>query len=235
MISLKPDNVSFAEAAALSLAAQTALTAFQKASLVAGENVLIIAASGGVGSFAVQIAKLLGASRLAAVTSAKNAEFVRGLGAHTIVDYTHTTIGEALTKEYDVVFDCVGGREQWDKCQKVMSAKGRFVTVVGDDTSVKMTVSAALSMGTSICKRRLYEMFSSDRHAYHMHFLTANYKHLNRLVEWVREGKLKVKIDRMFEFSEQGVTDMYAYSASGRTVGKMVLEVIEEGRTTARK
>ena len=218
--SLKPDNLSFGEAAAVPLAAQTALSAFEKVALVEGEKVVVIGAAGGVGHFAVQIAKLLGASHVAAVTSAKNAEFVKGLGADTVVEYDRKKLSEALEKEYDVVFDCVGGKDQWDEAQKVLNAKGRFVTIVGDDKESKLTVGSLLSTGGTMVGRKLSGLFSSQHHSYAMHMLSPSNKLLNRIVEWMKEGKLKVKVDKTFQFGEQGVKELYAYSEAGRDGGQ---------------
>ena len=114
LVSPKPETLSIAEAAALPLAAQTALLALDKGEVGADSRICIVGASGGVGSFAVQIAKALGAARVIGVCSAQNAQFVRDLGADQIVDYNKTTISDALgAKSVDVVLDCVGGREQW--------------------------------------------------------------------------------------------------------------------------
>lgn len=96
LVSILPDGLSFAEAAALPLAAQTALVALEKAHVGPGSRVCIIGASGGVGSFAVQIAKALGAAHVTAVCSTRNSEFVSSLGADDVVDYTSNSIDRAL-------------------------------------------------------------------------------------------------------------------------------------------
>ena len=235
LISLKPASVTFAEAAVYPLAAQTALSGLEKASFASGEKIVVTGASGGVGTFVVQIAKLLGAAQVVGVSSGKNAEYVRSLGADEVVDYTVKKVSEALPKEYDVVFDCVGGKDQWEEAQKVLKVGGRFVTIVGDDRENKVTVGSVLSVGSAIVGRKLSGVFSSQHHSYFLHFLTPNSKLLDRVADWLKDGKLKVNVDRRFPFSEQGVRDMYDYLDKGRTVGKIVMEVIKEGEERAQQ
>jgi len=121
LVSLKPASISFAEAAAIPLAAQTALLALESGGVGAGSRICVIGASGGVGSFAVQIAKALGAAHVIGVCSGANAEFVRSLGADETIDYTRARLSEAIThRSLHAVIDCVGGREQWVEAQKVL-------------------------------------------------------------------------------------------------------------------
>ena len=235
LVSLKPDKLSFAEAAAVPLAAMTALSMLDKAALAQGEKVVVIGAAGGVGSFAVQMAKLLGASHVAAVSSDKNASYVRSLGADSVVDYKSKKLSEAVEKEYDVVLDCVGGREQWEEAQKVLKVSGRFVTIVGDDRETKVTVGSVLATGSSMVGRKLSGLFSSQHHQYFLHAMAPSAKLLDRVVEWLKDDKLNIHLDRRFDFSEQGVKDMCAYSESGRTVGKVVMEIIKEGDDKAQQ
>ena len=233
LLSIKPDNISFAEAAAFPTAAQTVVSGLDKVALASGEKIVVTGASGGVGSFAVQLAKLYGASEVVAVCSGKNAEYVKSLGADTVVDYTTQKLGDALQKEYDVVFDCVGGKDQWDEAQKVLKVNGRFITMVGDDRDTKVTVGAVLSVGSAMIGRKLSSVFSSQHHQWMLHMLTPHAKLLDRVVEYIKDGKLKVHIDKRFEFSERGVKDMYAYIETGRTVGKNVMEIVKDGDETA--
>ena len=137
-----PRSLPFDQIACLPMAAETAASALQIAQLKPGQKVVIVGASGGVGHFAVQIAKLMGASSVVGVTSGKNRQFVMELGCDSVVDYTEQTMSEALHKEYDVVVDTVGGVNQWTEAQKVLKRKGRFVTVVGQLIFTSLTSSA---------------------------------------------------------------------------------------------
>ncbi|NOT61231.1 MAG: NADP-dependent oxidoreductase [Acidobacteria bacterium] len=107
---LKPKSLDFAQAASLGVAALTAWQAFDTAGLSAGQKVLIHAAAGGVGSMAVQLAKARSA-QVIGTASARNAEFVKGLGADEVIDYA-TTKFEDVVKDADVVFDLMGGDTQ---------------------------------------------------------------------------------------------------------------------------
>ena len=126
-MALAPANLSLTEAAAVPLAALTALQALRdEAALGPDARVLINGASGGVGTFAVQIARALGA-RVAAATSARNADLVRGLGAEEVFDYTSKDV-TAVEAGYDVVFDAVGAYP-FRRWRRVLKKGGVAVTV----------------------------------------------------------------------------------------------------------
>src|SRR5262245_49119620 len=111
VVAKKPARASFEQAAAIPLAALTALQALREAAgLIAGQRVLVHAGAGGVGSLAIQIAKILGLW-VATTTSAKNADFVRELGSDEVIDYTKEAIGDRL-KDLDAVFDTLGGASE---------------------------------------------------------------------------------------------------------------------------
>jgi len=127
-LALKPERVSFEEAAAVPIAALTALQAMRRGELEPGQRVLINGASGGVGTFAVQIAKAYG-PEVTAVTSTPNLDLARSLGADHAVDYTRedfTRSGE----RYDVIFDNAGTRG-WRACKRVLKQNARFVVIGG--------------------------------------------------------------------------------------------------------
>jgi NADPH:quinone reductase-like Zn-dependent oxidoreductase len=127
MLASKPANVSFEEAAATPIAAITALQALRdKARLEPGREILINGAAGGVGTFAVQIAKSFGA-RVTAVCSSGNVEMVRSLGADQVVDYSKEDFTRA-SRQYDVVLDCVGNHSLF-ACCRVIKRKGLYLAV----------------------------------------------------------------------------------------------------------
>ena len=224
LVSLKPEAISFAEAAALPLAAQTALFALEKGDVGEGSRVCIIGASGAVGSFAVQIAKALGAAHVVGVCSGKNGAFVRSLGADAVVDYTATRLHDAVqSRSLDVVIDCVGGRERWLEAKKVLVPGGRFVTIARDEDG-KVTVASAAALIGTILGRQLGSFFG-DRTAYVPVFLSASHRLLDRVDELVKAGQLRVHIDAHYDFSLEGITRALERSKSGRTVGKLVIEV----------
>ena len=230
LVSPMPPSLSFAEAAAIPLAAQTALLALERGGVGEGGRVCVIGASGGVGGFAVQIAKALGAAHVVGVCSGKNEEFVRSLGADATVDYTKTGLHEAVPdRSMHAVIDCVGGRERWVEARKVLMPKGRFVTISRDEDG-KVTVGSALSMVRTILGRKLGS-FLGDRIGYVPVFLDASHRLLDRVDGMVEAGKLGVHIGSRHEFGLEGVVGAIERSKGGRTVGKAVVEVVPEETT----
>ena len=126
----KPANLTFEEAATMPMAGLTALQGLRDEGKVQpGQRVLIVGASGGVGTFAVQIAKHMGA-HVTAVCSTRNADFVRGLGADDVVDYTKDDFTQTTTK-YDVVFQ-LAGKESASQCRRALAPHGTLVLSSGD-------------------------------------------------------------------------------------------------------
>lgn len=126
LVAIKPDNISFEEAAAVPVGGLTALRFLKQAGIKQDDRVLIYGASGSVGSFAIQVAKAMGAE-VTAVCSTANLELVKKLGADQVVDYTKEDYSTAGTP-YDIVFDAVG-KSSASVAKKVLKKGGRFVTV----------------------------------------------------------------------------------------------------------
>lgn len=227
LVSLKPEGVSFAAAAALPLAAQTALIALERGGVGAGSRVGVVGASGGVGSFAVQLAKALGAAYVVGVCSGRNGAFVRLLGADAVIDYTQAALYEAVpNRSLDVVLDCVGGRDKWLGAKAVLKPGGRFVTIARDEDGPVTVGSAALMVGT-ILGRQFGSLFG-DRLAYVPVFLNASHRLLDRVDEEVTAGRLQVHIGTRYEFSLAGVVRALEQSQGGRMVGKSIIEIVPE-------
>ncbi|WP_294673523.1 NAD(P)-dependent alcohol dehydrogenase [uncultured Fluviicola sp.] len=126
IISLKPENMSFEEAATTPLGALTAFSLLKKAKVTSGQKILIYGASGSVGTYAIQFAKYFGAE-VTSVCSSKNIELVKSLGSDYTVDYTQTEI-TSLNATFDIVFDAVGKISK-STIRKIISQNGKFVTV----------------------------------------------------------------------------------------------------------
>ncbi|MBU8687172.1 NAD(P)-dependent alcohol dehydrogenase [Priestia megaterium] len=127
-IAVKPENVTYEEAASISFGGTAALHFFRKGNIQAGQKVLIYGASGAVGTAAVQLASYYGAE-VTGVCSAKNSELVKSLGADRVIDYQH----ENFTKKeerYDLIFDAVGKITK-NQCKEALALNGRFVSVEG--------------------------------------------------------------------------------------------------------
>src|SRR5262249_51932799 len=129
LIALKPTNITFDEAGAVDIAGVTALQAVRdKANVQPGQKVLINGASGGVGTFAVQIAKSLGAE-VTGVCSTRNIDLVRSLGADHVIDYTKEDFTKS-DQRYDVIIDNVASRTL-SECRRVLTPNGKYVLIGG--------------------------------------------------------------------------------------------------------
>lgn len=202
-IALKPPSLSFLEAAAIPLAGQTALQGLRKGRAGAGSRVLIIGASGGVGTFAVQIAKTLGC-HVTAVCSGNNIELVRELGADAVIDYTRRDFRSGAAT-FDLVFDVISG-ETPRSCKRLIAEGGWFISTGGN----------ALSMfGTPLFRllgRQADSMMVQSRRA-----------DLETLAGLVERGQLRPVIDSEFDLAD--AHQAYRRSRSGRCRGKVVIRV----------
>jgi NADPH:quinone reductase-like Zn-dependent oxidoreductase len=203
VISLKPPSLSFEEAAAVPMAAATALQGLRRhGELQPGQRVLINGASGGVGTFAVQLAKAYGAE-VTAVTSTRNLELVRSLGADHVLDYT-TTDALGGGQRYDLILDTVGNRSVPDLRRAL--AQGGKAAVTGF-TSVAKLLAVSLRGGKDIAQ-------------VHAHVTTRDLELLSELIE---AGKVRPQIDRRYRFTE--IPAAIAYLEQGRARAKVVAEV----------
>lgn len=203
-IAKKPAKLSFAQAAAMPLAALTALQGLRKGKTKPGSSVLIIGASGGVGCFAVQIAKAMGA-HVTGVCSNRNSEFVLSLGADAVIDYTQGDYRQQV-RPFDLVFD-VTSYETPLTCSKLMAKNGYFISTGGDGASMFGTPFYRLlgkNAGTVVV-----ESYRED---------------LEELAALVESGKLTPIIDSQFPLSES--EQAYARSRTGRSRGKVVINII---------
>jgi NADPH:quinone reductase-like Zn-dependent oxidoreductase len=202
VMSLKPANLSFEEAAAVPMAATTALQGLGRhGDLQPTHKVLINGATGGVGSFAVQLAKASGAE-VTAVTSTPNLELVRSLGADHVLDYT-TTDALGSGRRYDRILDTVGNRSVSDLRRGL--ASGGKAAVTGF-TSVAKLVGVSLRGGKDVAMVQAH--------------VTA--KDLEVLSELLAAGKVHPQIDRRYRFAE--LPAAIAYLEQGRARGKVVVE-----------
>jgi NADPH:quinone reductase-like Zn-dependent oxidoreductase len=228
LVSPVPASLDFPAAAAVPLAGQTALLALDRAQVGPGDSLCIIGASGGVGSFIVQMAKARGVSRVIAVCSGQNASVVRSLGADDVIDYNRQCIETALgPASIDAVIDCVGGKNQWIGAKRVLRKGGRFVTIARDEDE-KVTVGAVFRLLPPV----LWRMFASRfgrRLKYIMVFLDANRILLDRVDEMIASGEVKPLIAGSFSLNLSGIVSAINISREGRVVGKLVLEASAGG------
>lgn len=212
-IAPKPASISFEDAAALPIAALTALQALRDVGKVdAGQTVLVNGASGGVGTYAVQIAKALGAD-VTAVCSPGNVEQARSLGADRIVDYTKEDFTQSPVR-HDVMIDIAGSRS-YLKFRRVLT-KDAIVVVVGAKMSNSLLGPLKHIVGTKL---------QSIGRGHKVKFFVAkvNTDDLNQLAEWMQSGRLRSVIDRRFVLSD--TTEALRYLGQGHARGKVVIDI----------
>ena len=200
-LALKPSNISHQEAASIPL---VGLTAFQamvtKANLQKGQKILIHAGSGGVGTLAIQIAKHLGAF-VATTTSGSNTEMVKNLGADIVIDYKTQNFEDEI-KDYDVVFDMMGG-DIMNRSFKVLKKGGCLVSIKSFEDSKGLAKQYGLK----------FESF----------FMWPSGEMLKQLAQLISDGALRPVIDRTFSIDQ--LKEAYEHLNTGRAKGKIVIEV----------
>lgn len=200
----KPENISFEEAGAMGTAAITALCGLKAGKLQTGQSILINGASGGVGSFAVQIAKAMGAT-VTAVCSGKNRDLVLELGADKVVDYTKDDFTQHDDR-YDVILDNVSSRTIAD-LKKVLKPTGVIVPNSGFGG-----MSYVFKVGLlSIFSKKISGMFMAN----------TNEENLKYLTDLVTEGKLKTSIDQSFPFND--IRSAFKHLDEKHAKGKLVI------------
>lgn len=209
----KPAHLTFEEAGSVATAAVTALQGLRdKGGLEAGQHVLINGASGGIGTFAVQIAKAFGAE-VTGVCSTPNVELVRSLGADHVVDYT----GEDFTRSehrYDVMLDIAGTRS-WRDCKRVLAPEATFV-IVGAPKGGKLLGPLRRVAGLrlrSLGGRRKVVFFIAK----------LDKESMETLAELLESGKMKPVVGRTYPLSE--VAEALDHVSEGHVRGKVVIDV----------
>jgi NADPH:quinone reductase-like Zn-dependent oxidoreductase len=209
----KPSSLSFEEAAGIPVAGMTALQALRdKGNVQAGQKVLITGASGGVGSFAVQIAKSFGAE-VTGVCSTPNLELVRSLGADHVIDYTQEDFTRS-GKRYDLIV-YAAGTHSLRACRRALMPNGTFVGVGSSKTG------NFFSILFGFVRPRLLSRFTSQSF---VTFLTdGTEENLVFLAKLVEEGKLKPVVDRTYPLEE--AAEALRYQEKGHARGKVILVV----------
>jgi NADPH:quinone reductase-like Zn-dependent oxidoreductase len=207
----KPENLTFEQAAVVAIMGSTALQALRDHGRVEpGQDVLIIGASGGVGTYAVQIAKAFGA-RVTGVCSTEKAEMVRSIGADRVIDYTREDFAEGQ-QPYDVILD-IGGNSSLARLRRALAPRGTLVIVGGEGGGRWLG-------GTD---RQLRALALSPFVSQKLGTFVASENHEDMLVlkELIESGKVTPVIDRTYPLSE--VPEAIRYLEEGRAKGKVVI------------
>jgi NADPH:quinone reductase-like Zn-dependent oxidoreductase len=204
-VAIKPINMTFEEAAAVPLAALTALQALRdKGNICSRQNVLINGASGGVGTYAVQIAKSFG-TNVTGVSSTKNLELIKSLGADKVIDYTK----EDFTKthqRYDIILDAVA-KSSYSKCKKILNQGGIFISTRFSPLLLIQVMSTVL-FGSKKAKTV---------------FVNSNTKDLEIIGELIKENKVKSIIAQSYPMNK--TSEAHLHIENGHTRGKVVISI----------
>ncbi|MBR7783580.1 NADP-dependent oxidoreductase [Undibacterium luofuense] len=223
-LALKPKNLTMEEAASMPLVALTAWQALvEKAQLKKGQKVFVQAGSGGVGTFAIQLAKHLGAT-VATTTSTSNVAWVKALGADIVIDYKKEDFEQVLS-DYDVVLNSQDSKTL-AKSMQVLKPNGQLITISGPaDPLFAEEINAPwfvkqvirlLSLGTRRLAKRLQVDFS-------FLFMKANGSQLKQITSLIESGVIHPVVDKVFPFESTNAA--LAYVESGRAKGKVVIKV----------
>src|SRR5207302_4173086 len=214
-VTLKPANVTFEQAASVNIAGITALQAVRdRGKIQSGQKVLINGASGGVGTFAVQIAKSFGAD-VTGVCSTRNVDLVRSLGADHVIDYTKEDFTKSAER-YDVILDNVPNHSL-SEVRRVLTPKGKYVLIGGGGANEQGFIGPF----ARIIKTKVQSLFASQEMG--MMMADSNQKDLSLLAEMVESGKMKPVIDRTYKLAE--VPEAIGYLEQGHARGKVVIVV----------
>src|SRR5437667_827475 len=214
-VALKPANITFEQAASVNIAGITALQALRdKGKVQAGQKVLINGASGGVGTFAVQIAKSLGAD-VTGVCSTKNVDLVRSLGADHVIDYTKEDFAKG-EQRYDVILDNVPNHSL-SECRRILNPNGKYVMIGGGGPNDSRWIGPF----GRVINTMILSPFVSQKMG--MMMADPSQKDLAVLADMIQSGKVKPVIDRTYKLSE--VPEAIRYLEQGHARGKVVITV----------
>ncbi len=213
-----PQGISYIEAAGVPLCSLTSWQALvEKAGIQKGFKILIIGASGGVGSFGVQIAKAHGGN-VTAVCSQNNAAMVVDLGANQVIDYHREDFLKSEGR-YDIIFDTIG-RHDLGKCSPIMNPGGTYIsTVPSPKNLMAMAATKVQSLFFKSCKKAMVVMVKSDGRA------------LKQIGKLISTGSVKPVIDKIFPI--QQASQAHDHSRSLRAKGKIILEIKHDKRECA--
>jgi len=207
---MKPAAVSFEKAAAVPMAAVTALQGLRnEGAIQSGQHVLIVGAGGGVGTFAVQLAKVFGAS-VTAVCGAKNVQLMQDLGADEVINYQQSDLAR-IEKRFDLVL-AVNGNYPLSTYRRLLTARGICVVIGGSLSQVLKTMlfGKLLSLG-----RQKVRLLKAKPDA----------KDLEFVIKLIEEGKLTPVIDRVFPLAD--TAEAMRYMGEGHAQGKVIIQVAE--------
>ena len=223
-VAKKPRNLTMEEAASIPLVGLTAWQALiEKARLKKGQKVFIQAGSGGVGTFAIQLAKHVGAT-VATTTSTANVNLVRSLGADIVIDYKKDDFEQVL-RDYDVVLNSLD-KVTLEKSLRVLKPGGRLISISGPpdpDFARDIGASWMLKVAMRVLSYGVRAKAKRHRVNYSFLFMRANGDQLAEITALIESGIIRPVVDRVFPF--ESTDEALAYVEAGRARGKVVVQV----------
>ena len=226
LAALKPATLDFVQAASLPMVSLTSWQALtERAKLRAGQKVFIPAGSGGIGSFAIQLAKHLGAT-VGTTTSTANIDWVSRLGADEVVDYKKQEFEKVLSG-YDIVLGTIRG-DAIEKSTQILKPGGKIVSLIGPlDTAFarERHLNVFLRFVLGLLSRKIMRLSKKRGLTYSFLFVRPDGSQLSQIAELMDAQRIKPVIDNVFPFAETG--DAFAYLARGHAKGKVVVKIHE--------
>ncbi len=221
---LKPANLDFVQAASIPMVGLTSWQALkERTQLKRGQKVFIPAGAGGIGTFAIQLAKHLGAT-VATTTSAGNAELVRGLGADVVIDYQKQKFEDVL-RDYDAVLGTVPG-ESLEKSFQILKPGSSVISLVGPPDPAfgrAQGMNSVVLFVLWFLSRKVRRLAKKHDVAYSFLFAHPDNSQLAEIGELLKAGIIRPVIDRVFPFDQ--AREALAYLETGRAKGKVVVQI----------
>lgn len=224
-LALMPANLSFEEAAAIPLVGLTSYQALNdRLSLQAGDKVFIPGGSGGIGTFAIQLAKIMGLY-VATTASDKGHDLAKSMGADEIINYRETDFSTVL-KNYDAVFDTMG-KQNLEDAFKIVKKNGKIVSINGmptAKTAKEHHLNFFKQLLLKIASRKLTKLSKKYVVDYEFFFMESKGEQLEVISQYIEEGRITPVIDQVFDFKD--AQKAIEHSESGRAKGKIILKMI---------
>ena len=222
-VAMKPKTLTMEEAASIPLVGLTAWQVLvERANLEKGQKVLIHAGSGGVGTFAIQLAKHIGAT-VATTTSTANVDLVKSLGADIVIDYKKEDF--KILSGYDVVLNSLG-KDALEKSLSVLKAGGKLISISGPpDAEFAKDIGASwfLQQVMRLLSFGIRQKAKRDGVSYSFLFMRANGEQLSKITSLIESGIIRPVMDRVFPF--EATQEALTYIETGRSKGKVVVRV----------
>ncbi len=205
VLAKKPTNLSFQEAAAVPGGATPALLAFKDlATPKKGQKVLIIGASGGIGTFAVQMAKNVYGAEVTGVCGPTNVDMVKEIGADYVIDYTKENYTKNDSIQYDIIFD-IASAQNLSKCKNILVSEGTYIS--------NNPISSPKNLFHLMTNNKRFKAGSADESA----------RAMNLIREWIEEGKIKPVIDTVYPLSQ--TAEAHRHYETGHAKGRVVISI----------